>query len=112
MDVFAALAEPTRRSIIEMLATRGALSASEIGQHFPISAPAVSQHLKVLREANVVAVERQAQWRIYRINPAAIREMESWAQQMRRQWNQRFDALDALLEAEQATDNSSDEQPT
>ncbi len=109
MDVFAALAEPTRRSIVELLATHGQLSASDIGKEFPITAPAISQHLKVLREANVVQVEKQAQWRIYRINPAAIQEMESWSQQMRRLWNQRFDALDALLEAEQAKSEPDDD---
>jgi len=102
MDKFHALAEPTRRRIIELLAREGALSATEIGARFPVSAPAISQHLKVLREAGLVRVERRAQQRIYRINPAAMVEVEEWAQRVRRLWNRRFDALDALLREEQA----------
>ncbi len=102
MDTFHALAEPTRRAIVELLAREGALSASQIGARFPVSAPAISQHLKVLREAGLVRVERRAQQRIYRINPAAMVEVEEWAQRVRRLWNRRFDALDALLREEQA----------
>jgi len=102
MDKFHALAEPTRRRIIELLAREGALSATEIGARFPVSAPAISQHLKVLREAGLVRVEKRAQQRIYRVNPEAMVEVEEWAQGVRRLWNRRFDALDALLREEQA----------
>ena len=97
MDPFHALAEPTRRAIVELLAREGALSASDIGARFPISAPAVSQHLKVLREAGLVRVEKRAQQRIYRVNPEAMAVVETWAAAVRRQWERRFDALDALL---------------
>ncbi len=100
MDVFSALAEPTRRHIIEMLASQGRLSASEISDRFPVSAPAISQHLKVLREAKLVRVEKRAQQRIYQINPDAMLEMEQWARKMRELWDERFDALDRVLEAE------------
>jgi DNA-binding transcriptional ArsR family regulator len=100
MDVFSALAEPTRRSIIEMLASQGRLSASEIADRFPVSAPAISQHLKVLREAKLVRVEKRAQQRIYQINPEALLELEHWAGKMREQWDEQFDALDRVLEAE------------
>jgi DNA-binding transcriptional ArsR family regulator len=100
MDAFSALAEPTRRSIIEMLARQGRLSASDISARFPVSAPAISQHLKVLREARLVRVEKQAQRRIYEINPDAMIELEQWARKMRELWDERFDALDRVLEAE------------
>jgi DNA-binding transcriptional ArsR family regulator len=102
MDTFHALAEPTRRAIVEMLAREGALSATEIGARFPVSAPAISQHLKVLREAGLVRVEKRAQQRIYRVNPEAMAEVEEFARGIRQLWHQRFDALDALLQAEQA----------
>jgi DNA-binding transcriptional ArsR family regulator len=102
MDAFLALADPTRRAIVELLAQRGELAASEIAAHFPISAPAVSQHLKVLRENNVLLMEKRAQQRIYRINPQAMQEVQSWAAHMARQWQRRFDALDDLLRAETA----------
>jgi DNA-binding transcriptional ArsR family regulator len=100
MDMFYALAEPTRREIIEMLAKSGQLSATDICDKFPVSHPAISQHLKVLREAKLVRVEKQAQRRLYRINPDAMLELEEWAKQMTLLWSARFDALDQVLKAE------------
>jgi DNA-binding transcriptional ArsR family regulator len=100
MDKFYALADPTRRKIIEMLANNGALSATDIYNEFEISAPAISQHLKILREANLVQVEKRAQQRIYRINSESMLELETWARQVAQRWNQRFDALDSVLQAE------------
>ena len=100
MDKFYALADPTRRKIIELLAKHGQLSAREISEQFPVSPPAISQHLKVLREAKLVQVEKRAQQRIYRINPEAMLELEDWARQLRQLWNQRFDALEQVLEEE------------
>jgi len=102
MDKFHALAEPTRRQIVEMLAREGALTAGDIQARFSVSAPAISQHLKVLREADLVRVEKRAQQRIYRVNPEAMLEMEEWAKQVRQLWSGRFDALDALLRTEQS----------
>ena len=98
--LFYALAEPTRRDIIELLASNGQLSATDISDNFAVSAPAISQHLKVLREANFVRVEKRAQQRIYRINPEAMSEIEGWVQEMTKQWNARFNVLDKILEAE------------
>jgi DNA-binding transcriptional ArsR family regulator len=100
VDKYSALSDPIRRSIIEMLARNGELSATDIYNKFQVSPPAISQHLKVLREAKLVQVEKRAQKRIYRINPQAVLEVEEWAGQMMQLWNQRFDALDALLEVE------------
>ena len=101
MDVFSALSDPTRRSILEMLAGAGHLSATELYDHFPASHPAISQHLKVLREANLVVVEKKAQFRIYRMNPEPIHELEIWIRQMTKVWDERFDALDQVLQEEQ-----------
>lgn len=100
MNTFSALADSTRRNIVEMLASNGQLSASDISDRFKISPPAISQHLKVLREANLVQMEKRAQQRIYTINPVGITEMEKWVSQMRSLWNERFDALDELLKEE------------
>lgn len=100
MDSFSALADPTRRKIIEMLAQRGPLPASAIYAQFPVSAPAISQHLKILLEADLVEIEKHAQQRIYSIHPQAILEVEDWARQMTQLWRRRFDALDQVLEAE------------
>ncbi len=100
MDKFQALAEPTRRDIMEMLAANGQLCATEICGKFHVTPPAISQHLRVLREARLVRMEKRAQQRIYQINPAAMLEVEEWAKQMTQLWNQRFDDLDTLLKAE------------
>ncbi|MCB1682616.1 MAG: winged helix-turn-helix transcriptional regulator [Rhodospirillales bacterium] len=100
MDKFAALADPTRRRIMEMLAARRELAASEISREFSSTPSAISQHLKVLREAELVQMEKRAQQRVYSINTAEIEEMEQWLARMRKFWNDRFDALEALLKAE------------
>jgi len=99
-DVFSALADPTRRRIVEMLAGTDGMSASEIYDRFEVSPQAVSQHLKILREANLAQVEKRAQQRIYRINTEAMTELEDWTQSVRRRWNRRLDALDAVLREE------------
>jgi DNA-binding transcriptional ArsR family regulator len=101
MDMFYALAEPKRRHIIELIAYHGRLSASAIAEKFTISMPAISQHLKVLREARLVVMEKRAQQRIYSLNPDAILEIEQWAKQTTALWTERFDALDAVVAAEQ-----------
>ena len=100
MDKFSALADPNRRLILELLARNGQLSATEICDQFQVSPSAISQHLKVLREANLVLMEKRAQQRIYQINPETMAELEQWARQLTRQWDERFEALDQLLEAE------------
>lgn len=101
MDRFTALADPTRRAILEMLARMGEMPAGDIAAQFDMSAPAVSQHLKALRESGLVLVERRGQQRIYRVNVAAMREVEDWAHRLRQQWEQRLDALEAFLKADQ-----------
>jgi DNA-binding transcriptional ArsR family regulator len=100
MNIFSALADPTRRSILEMLARQGDLTATQIFDHFPVSQSAISQHLKVLREAELVIMEKRAQQHIYRINPPAMIELEDWTRRLTRLWRERYDALDAVLEAE------------
>ena len=102
MLAFSALADPTRLRIIEMLASHGQLSATHISQQFTVSPPAISQHLKILREAGLVQVETRAQQRIYSIDPSGMTQMEQWMHHMRELWSQRFDRLDALLKEEMA----------
>jgi DNA-binding transcriptional ArsR family regulator len=105
-QLFNALAEPTRRNIIELLASNGELSATDISDNFAVSAPAISQHLKILREANFVRVEKRAQQRIYQINPDAMSEIGEWVQKTTKQWNARFNVLDKVLEAEKSKSRS------
>lgn len=96
MDTFTVLADPTRRRILESLAT-GERSFGEIAADFDISGPAVSQHLRVLREAGVVSVRRAAQRRIYRIEGESLSEVEAWLGRVRRFWSGRLDRLETVL---------------
>lgn len=101
MDMFVALADPIRRTILEILASSGELSATALYEHFSVSPQAVSQHLKVLRETHLVEMEKRAQKRVYRLNPQTLSEFEAWVTQTKQRWSERFDALDAVLEREQ-----------
>jgi DNA-binding transcriptional ArsR family regulator len=93
---FAALADPTRRRIVEMLATRE-LAAGEIARRFDMTPPAVSQHLKLLRNAGLVHVRRDAQRRIYALDPRGLAELDAWIGRYRRFWNDRLDTLEREL---------------
>jgi DNA-binding transcriptional ArsR family regulator len=93
---FEALGDSTRRQIVELLSERE-LSAGEIASRFEMSAPAISQHLKVLRESRVVHVRIDAQRRIYSIDPAGLAEIDAWLRRVRRFWVGRLDALENQL---------------
>ena len=97
MDTFTALADPTRRRIIETLAA-GETSFGELADRFEMSRPAVSQHLKVLRDAGIVASRADAQRRIYRLTDESLDEVETWLGKVREYWSQRLDRLERLLD--------------
>jgi DNA-binding transcriptional ArsR family regulator len=80
--VLAALADPVRRQIVELLAT-GEVGAGEIAARFPVSRPAVSRHLRVLREAGLVASEVRAQRRVYRLERAPLAQLDAWLDRFR-----------------------------
>jgi DNA-binding transcriptional ArsR family regulator len=80
--VLAALADPVRREIVEVLAG-GEVGAGEIAARFPVTRPAVSRHLRVLREAGLVSSEIQAQRRVYRLERAALAELDAWLDRFR-----------------------------
>lgn len=96
MLTFTALADPTRRQIVELLARRE-LSAGAIAEKFRVTPPAISQHLKVLREAGLVSVRVDAQRRIYGLAPQGFDELDQWLAQMRRFWSGRLDTLEHQL---------------
>src|SRR5213079_1908143 len=100
MDMYVALADPTRRHILELLATYGELPATAIYENFPVSPQAVSQHLKVLREAHLVEMEKRAQKRLYRLNLETLSQFEAWVKHVQQRWEERFTALDIVLERE------------
>ena len=100
MDQFAALADPNRRRMIELLGA-GPESSGTIAARFALSAPAVSQHLKVLREAGLVRVTVAGQRRIYSLDPDGLAAVDSWLARVRAFWPSRLDALQAALALEQ-----------
>ncbi len=102
MDAFHALAEPHRRKVVEMLAHRGKLSASEICGEFDVTPQAVSQHLRVLREAHVIQMEKRAQRRLYSFNPKSMNPVQAWVAEMAKLWNRRLAQLDKALKEEAA----------
>lgn len=106
MDSFTALSDATRREIVAMLGV-GELGAGAIGEAFSISAPAISQHLKVLRESGLVRVRVDGQRRVYSLDPAGLTELERWFDRMRRHWSRSLDALERELEKEK--ENGSDD---
>jgi DNA-binding transcriptional ArsR family regulator len=103
-DTFAALAEPNRFRIVELLRS-GARSVNEIGERLALNQPQVSKHLRVLKQAGLVAVEPRAQQRVYDLRPQPLRAMRDWLDRYRQLWDARFDALDHLLVEMQAQDH-------
>lgn len=96
MEAFAALADPTRRKIVDLLAA-GELDAGAIAAHFPVSRPAISRHLRVLREAGLVTSHPDGQRRVYVLQPQALEEIDTWLARYRRFWADRIDALERHL---------------
>jgi DNA-binding transcriptional ArsR family regulator len=98
--VFAALADPTRRGIVERLLARGELTVGDIAEPFKISAPAISRHLRVLEEAGLIERRVERQWRMVRVRPSALRPLQSWLARQERHWSDALDRLEAVVAAE------------
>ncbi len=97
MDTFGALADPTRRQVLDLLYRRER-SAGELGRAFPaVSQPGMSRHLRVLREAGLVRVRRESSHRIYSLRSEGLAPIESWMSKYREYWKQELDALESYL---------------
>lgn len=94
---FEVLAEPTRRRILDLLHP-GERSVGELVDQLGLSQPGVSKHLRVLRDAGLVAVRRDAQRRWYRLRPEQLAEVDAWLAPYRRLWTARLDALERHLD--------------
>jgi DNA-binding transcriptional ArsR family regulator len=103
-----ALADPTRRRIVELLATGQELSAGELAAHFSTSRPGVSRHLRVLRELGVVQARVERQRRLYSLDPAPLAELDDWLSRYRAFWTNRLDALDTEIRRRQRNDRRPD----
>ena len=98
---FAALADPTRRAILARLA-EGQANVSELAAPFDKSLPAISKHLRVLREAGLIEQGRNAQWRPCRLQAAPLQGVDDWLDRYRQIWEERYDRLDDYLTTLQA----------
>lgn len=96
MNAFTALADPTRRRLVELLLD-GERPAGDLAAQFDLSGAAVSQHLKVLREARIVRVRRDAQRRIYSIDGTGLAEVDAWLQRTKVFWSAALDDLERAL---------------
>jgi len=93
---FAALADPTRRAILERLA-QGPATVKELAEPFDISMPAISKHLKVLEHAGLIERGREAQWRPAQLKAAPLKDASEWLERYRENWEDNFDRLEAYL---------------
>jgi DNA-binding transcriptional ArsR family regulator len=96
-STFAALADPTRRAILDRLASAGEATVGELAEPFPISLQAVSMHLKVLEQAGLITRGRRAQLRPSRLDGEPMKEAVEWLLKYRRFWEDSFDALETRL---------------
>ncbi len=96
MNIFEVLADPRRRHIVELLAG-GERTVGELCDQFEISQPAVSRHLRVLRESGLVSSRAEAQRRVYKLETRPLEEIDRWLEKYRAFWRQRLDDLEATL---------------
>ena len=95
--VFDVLAEPTRRRLLDAVRD-GERSVGELVEEIGMHQPGISRHLKVLRDAGLVEVRRDAQRRLYRVRPEPLMELDAWLEPYRREWSGRLDALERHLQ--------------
>lgn len=96
---FSALADPTRRAVLDLLRA-GTRPAGDIARAFPISRPAISKHLRILRRAHLVEERREGRHRMYQLNPEPLKSVDSWLQQYRQFWSASLANLKSFVEAE------------
>src|ERR1700689_3708638 len=107
---FQALADPTRRAVLDLL-RRGSQPAGEIAGAFPVSRPAISKHLRLLRRAHLVREHREGRHRVYQLNPEPLRSVDSWIGQYRNFWTASLNNLKSFVEAEYARETQSSRKP-
>lgn len=96
-DVFQAIADPTRRTIIALIAFQ-AMTPNALAEHFDSTRQAVSKHLRILAECELVAQRQQGREIYYHLNIHKMKEIDQWLEQFRKIWESRFDQLDQVLE--------------
>lgn len=95
-DVFQAIADPTRRDILGLIA-KEPLNLNSIAENFEMSRPAISQHIKVLDESGLIGIRKKGRQRFCHIRPQKIKEVDEWLDQFKQLWEDRFNQLDQTL---------------
>jgi DNA-binding transcriptional ArsR family regulator len=95
-DVFQAIADPTRRQIINLIA-RKSMNLNTITDHFEISRPSVSQHIKILNECGLIQIEKIGRERYCKVQPNNLKEVSDWIEQYRDLWEQKLDSFETYL---------------
>lgn len=96
-DVFQAIADPTRRDIITLLATGKSMNLNSIADQFDISRPAISKHIKILEECNLIDIQQEGRERICELKPEQLAPVSEWVEKNRKLWNTRLDQLESYL---------------
>ncbi len=107
---FQALSDPTRRAVLDLL-RRGSQPAGQIAEAFPVSRPAISKHLRLLRKAHLVREHREGRHRVYELNPEPLRAVDSWIEQYRVFWQASLNNLKSFVEAEYARETQASRKP-
>ena len=104
---FQVLADPTRRAVLDLL-RKGTQPAGQIARAFPVSRPAISKHLRLLRRAHLVQERREGRHRLYQLNPEPLKAVDSWLEQYRVFWQTSLANLKTFVEAEYAKESAHD----
>ncbi len=107
-DVFQAIADPTRRAIINMIAHES-LNLNAVAEHFDVSRPAISKHIKILTECGLITIRQQGRERYCEAKLQQLGEVSDWVEQYRKIWTDRFDSLDNYLQQLQKTPAASEQ---
>jgi DNA-binding transcriptional ArsR family regulator len=109
-ETFGALADPTRRAVLDLL-RQGSQPAGRIASAFPVSRPAISKHLRLLRRAHLVEERREGRHRFYQLNPEPLRAVDTWLEQYRSFWAHNLASLKAFVEAEHVKETALKRKP-
>lgn len=104
-DVFQAIADPTRREIIGLVAGNP-MNLNAVAENFKISRPAISKHVRILRECGLIKIKREGRERLCEADLSKLKEVSDWTNKYRAFWNTKLDALENFLKSEEETDNN------
>jgi len=103
-DVFQVIADPTRRRILDLLCEKGEQPVKQLAEPFAMSLPAISQHLQILSEADLVEMRKLGRQRLYTLKPGRLKQVSHWVANYEQFWQQKLDALSDYLEENSCSD--------